>query len=125
MVDYIFPEDIGAVFAEADLVVGRAGAHTIYELAALGKPAILIPLPILYGDEQTKNAGLLEEIGLAKILPQKDLTGEFLYQCINSLIQNIEKYKKAGEEAKKLVILDATKRVVKEIENQGESLVCA
>lgn len=117
VVDYIFPEDIGAVFAEADLVVGRAGAHIIYELAALGKPAVLIPLPILYGDEQTGNAKLLEEIGLAKILPQKDLTGESLYQCINLLIQNIEKYKKAGGKAKKLVILDATEKIIREIEN--------
>lgn len=116
VVDYIFPEDIGAVFAEADLVIGRAGAHTVYELAALGKPAVLIPYPYLYQDEQTKNAEVLEDIGLVKILPQKNLTGDSLHQCINSLAQNIEEHKNAGEEAKKLVVLNATERMVKEIE---------
>jgi len=119
VVDYVFPEEIGAVFAKADLVISRAGAHIVYELTALGKPAILVPYPYLYKDEQTQNAKMLEEIGLVKILPQKDLTGESLYQWINSLLQNIEKYKKAGEKAKKLVILNATERMVEEIEKIG------
>lgn len=114
--DYIFPQDIGAVFTKADLVVGRAGAHTIYELAALGKPAILIPLPILYQNEQVENARLLEEAGLAKVLLQKDPEGKSLLQAINLLTQEFDRHKKVGEEKKQLVALDAIRKIVREIE---------
>jgi UDP-N-acetylglucosamine--N-acetylmuramyl-(pentapeptide) pyrophosphoryl-undecaprenol N-acetylglucosamine transferase len=54
--DYIFQQEIGSVFAAADLIVSRAGAHITYEIAALGKPALFIPIPWSYADEQLKNA---------------------------------------------------------------------
>ena len=52
-------------FAAADLIIGRAGAGTVAELAALGKPSILIPLPLSGGGEQDVNASLLDAIGAA------------------------------------------------------------
>jgi len=114
--DYIFPKDIGSAFAQADLVVSRAGAHTIYELLALKKPCLLIPYPFLYKDEQTQNARILKKIGLGEILPQKDLTPTLLYQSINSLISNLQKYKEAGKKAEKLVIFNAERKIIEEIE---------
>ncbi|MBU0618680.1 UDP-N-acetylglucosamine--N-acetylmuramyl-(pentapeptide) pyrophosphoryl-undecaprenol N-acetylglucosamine transferase [Patescibacteria group bacterium] len=65
--------ETGQAFLAADFVISRAGAHTIYELAWLGKPAILIPLPFSAGQEQLKNAQTLAKIGLAQLLPQADL----------------------------------------------------
>lgn len=70
--EFIGPE-LPHVYALASLVIGRAGAGTVAELAALGKPAILIPLPGTGGDEQTKNARLLADAGGAVMLLERDL----------------------------------------------------
>jgi UDP-N-acetylglucosamine--N-acetylmuramyl-(pentapeptide) pyrophosphoryl-undecaprenol N-acetylglucosamine transferase len=90
---FIGPKDIGTVFHKASFVIGRAGANTVSELAALLKPAILIPIPWASGDEQKKNAKLLEEMGLAKILDQDNLTPRELLSETRIFWQNIEKYK--------------------------------
>ena len=105
-------EDIGWVLNSADLVVSRAGANIITELLVLAKPAILIPLPWAGAEEQKKNAQILEKLGSAKILPQEKLTPETLYQHIESLIQNIDEYKKNAERGKKLITLNAAEKIV-------------
>jgi UDP-N-acetylglucosamine--N-acetylmuramyl-(pentapeptide) pyrophosphoryl-undecaprenol N-acetylglucosamine transferase len=66
-----FLEDMGARLCDADLVVSRAGATTIAEITAAGKPAILIPLPST-DDHQRKNAELLASAGAADVLPQEE-----------------------------------------------------
>lgn len=114
--EYFFASEIGEVLNGADLVVSRAGAHIIYELAALGKPALLIPIPWAYGNEQIQNAKILEQIGLAEILPQKNLTDETLMSKVTEMLGNIAKYEKNARKASKLVILNGTERVVEEIE---------
>jgi UDP-N-acetylglucosamine--N-acetylmuramyl-(pentapeptide) pyrophosphoryl-undecaprenol N-acetylglucosamine transferase len=70
----------------ADLVVGRAGAGTIAELAYVAKPAILIPLPGAGGDEQTRNAMVLGVAGAAVVIRQADATPERLQHEIVSLL---------------------------------------
>jgi len=105
-------EDIGWVLNNAGLVISRAGANTVTELLALAKPAILIPLPWSGGGEQEKNAKILKNLGSAEVLSQEKLTGETLYQCIESLMQNIGKYKKNAEKGKGLVILNAAEKMV-------------
>lgn len=112
---YLTGEEMGTLFNKADLVVCRAGANTLTEIAALGKPALFIPLPWLYQDEQTKNAQMLVEAGTAEILPQKDLSEETLHQHIETLIQNLNQYEKNALAAKKLVKPDAAKRIANEI----------
>ena len=62
----------------ADLVVCRAGATTLAELTAAGKPAVLVPLPTAADDHQRKNAEVLAAAGAAEMLEQKQLTGEAL-----------------------------------------------
>lgn len=114
--DYIFHEEIGHVFAAADLVASRAGAHITYEMAALGKPCLFIPLPWAYADEQTKNAQMLVNAGIAEILPQSQLDSDKLLQAIKEQIDNLEKYKKNSPKAKKLVRPDAAKKIVQLIE---------
>ncbi len=87
---YVIRERIGDeladVYAAAAFVVGRAGAGTVAELAALGKPAILIPLPGTGGDEQTLNARVLEDAGAAVLLPQVQLSPDRLIAEIDRLL---------------------------------------
>ncbi len=73
-----FLYDMPAALREADLVVARAGAMTVAELTACGKPAILIPLPSAIYDHQTRNAKVMEAAGAAVLLPQSALTGPIL-----------------------------------------------
>ncbi|MDP3954861.1 MAG: UDP-N-acetylglucosamine--N-acetylmuramyl-(pentapeptide) pyrophosphoryl-undecaprenol N-acetylglucosamine transferase [bacterium] len=113
---FVGSEDIGWVLNNACLVVSRAGANTVCELAALGKPAIFIPIPWTYMDEQTKNAKLLVEAGVAEILPQEELSGNTLFKAINSMIGNLEKYQKNSDESKKLVISHASAKLVDELQ---------
>ena len=69
-----YEERMPAVYAAADLVVCRAGAMTVAELAAAGVPAVLVPLPGAPGDHQTANAGVLERVGAAVLLPDPECT---------------------------------------------------
>ena len=68
-----FLYDMPAALREADLVVARAGAMTVAELTACGKPAILIPLPSAIYDHQTRNAKVMEAAGAAVLIPQSAL----------------------------------------------------
>ncbi|HEX3722877.1 MAG TPA: undecaprenyldiphospho-muramoylpentapeptide beta-N-acetylglucosaminyltransferase [Nitrolancea sp.] len=89
---YVVRERIGTeladIYAGASLVVGRAGAGTVAELAALGKPSILIPLPGAGGDEQTLNARVLADAGGSVLLPQSELTPDRLSSEIERLLQS-------------------------------------
>jgi UDP-N-acetylglucosamine--N-acetylmuramyl-(pentapeptide) pyrophosphoryl-undecaprenol N-acetylglucosamine transferase len=115
LIPFVGPEDIGWILNNADLVVSRAGANIICELAALGKPALLIPIPWTYQDEQTKNALFLSKTGLAEILPEKELTGDSLFLKITEMLGSLSKYRKKGAIAKKLIKKDAAQRIVKEL----------
>jgi UDP-N-acetylglucosamine--N-acetylmuramyl-(pentapeptide) pyrophosphoryl-undecaprenol N-acetylglucosamine transferase len=89
---YVVRERIGDelpdLYAAASVVVGRAGAGTVAELAALGKPSILIPLPGTGGDEQTLNARVLADAGAAVLLPQSELNPARLVTEIQSLLKS-------------------------------------
>ena len=80
------------IFSRASILVGRSGANTVFETMALGIPAVFVPLPIAAGDEQTKNAQLMEEFGAALILPQERLTPKRLLAAINLIVDNYKKY---------------------------------
>ena len=69
-------------------MIGRAGAGTVAELAALGKPSILIPLPGAGGDEQTLNARVLADAGGSVLLPQTELTPNRLTSEVETLLQS-------------------------------------
>ncbi len=81
-----FIDDMAAAYAPAWLVVCRAGATTVAELAASGRPALLIPFPYAAGDHQTRNAAALEAAGAALLLPQTELTAERLAAVISNLL---------------------------------------
>ena len=82
-----FIDDTAAAFADADLVVARAGASTVTELAAVGAAAVLVPFPSAVDDHQTRNARFLVDAGGAWLVPQGDLTPRYLAD----LLQKIER----------------------------------
>jgi UDP-N-acetylglucosamine--N-acetylmuramyl-(pentapeptide) pyrophosphoryl-undecaprenol N-acetylglucosamine transferase len=73
-----FVQDMASAYAAADLVVCRAGATTIAELTALGKPALLIPYPFAANDHQRENAEEVVRVGGARMILDRDLTGHRL-----------------------------------------------
>lgn len=86
--DQIDPFEMGRVYARCDIMVARAGANTVSEIMITKIPSILIPIPWSYEDEQTKNAKLAEEFGIAKILRQENLTASRLSKEIFFMAQN-------------------------------------
>lgn len=80
-----FIEDTASAFAQADLVLGRAGASTVTELAAVGVAALLVPFPQAVDDHQTHNARFLVEAGAAWLLPQTELTPRKLANLLQGL----------------------------------------
>lgn len=114
---YVAPADIGWVLNKADLVVSRAGANIITELAVLGKPAILIPLPWAGGREQLENAQILVKVGTAVILLQERLSPMSLFRTIEFLRKNLSEYQKNRASAIALYSYhrQAAKKIIKEI----------
>ena len=82
--EYIY--DMPTVMAAADLVTCRSGASTLAELAALGKPAILVPSPNVTGHQQEKNAALVESLGGAKVLLEGSFDAKGLYEAAETLL---------------------------------------
>ena len=114
--DFIGPE-LPHVYALTSLVIGRAGAGTIAELAALGKPAIFIPLPGTGGDEQTKNARLLADAGGAVLLPESALSPTSLGATIDDLLAPTaqDRLRQMGEAARTQAPADAAAHVADEL----------
>ena len=73
-----FIEDMAGAYAEADFVIGRAGAGTVSEITALGKPSLLVPYPYASNNHQMENAKVLERAGAAIVIEDKDATPENL-----------------------------------------------
>jgi UDP-N-acetylglucosamine--N-acetylmuramyl-(pentapeptide) pyrophosphoryl-undecaprenol N-acetylglucosamine transferase len=96
----------------ADLVICRAGATTIAELAAAGRPSILVPLPTAADDHQRKNAEVLRDAGAAELIEQKELTGERLANRIASLIDSPVTLQSMGAAARSLARPDAARVIV-------------
>lgn len=108
------------VLSKADLVVSRAGINTLSEMAYLGKPGLVVPLPYLYKDEQNKNARFFEKLGLVRILQQSKLSGENLLSEIKSMLDSLVSLKEKAKSAKEVVITDAAKRLALETLLCGE-----
>ena len=97
--------------AAADIVISRAGAITLSEITAMGKPAILIPSPYVAENHQFHNAMTLKRAGAAEIIEEKDLSAERLISVVERLIENKPKLEKMSNSAKKIAITDANERI--------------
>ena len=96
----------------AGLIVARAGATTLAEITAAGRPAILIPLPTATDDHQRRNADALQVAGAAEIIEQKGLTGELLASRILALAGDREKRLAMSAVARRLARPEAAERIV-------------
>ena len=83
-----FISNMACAFAQADLVVARAGAGSVNEIAAAGMPSILVPLPFAADDHQRKNAQTLVDAGAARMVPDGEMSGERLFREIEALRKN-------------------------------------
>jgi UDP-N-acetylglucosamine--N-acetylmuramyl-(pentapeptide) pyrophosphoryl-undecaprenol N-acetylglucosamine transferase len=96
-----FLDDMGGAYAAADLVVARAGAMTLAELAASGVPSILVPYPWATEDHQMKNAQRFAAEGAARVIPQAELSGERLAGTIRELLGDRAELARMSEAARK------------------------
>lgn len=107
-------KEIGHVLKKVDLVISRAGANTLTEVAYLAKPTLVIPIPYLYKNEQTKNAHFFEKLGLVEILPQSQLSSNTLLKKVTEMISNLPALRQRALPAQKIAFPDAAKRVAVE-----------
>ena len=113
---YPFIEDMGSAYAVSDLVISRAGALTLAEITACGKPSVLIPFPFATADHQRHNAQALQKQGAAKMVLQKELTAQVLAEKISSLLSDETGLKQMAEKSKNMGRPEAASLLVDEME---------
>lgn len=104
--------DMHRCLAAADLVICRAGASSLSEIQAMGKPSILVPYPYAAENHQYYNAMELVKNDAAILIEEKDFTGERLIKEIDALLADRKRLEALGANAKKMAIYDATERIV-------------
>ena len=108
-----FVNDVAEAYQWADIVLGRAGALTVSELAAVGVGSILIPFPHAVDNHQTFNAKLLADVNAAMVVPQHEFTSQKLIQFITKLQQNRSELLRMAKQARSVAKLNATEQLVK------------
>ena len=111
-----FIEDMAKAYAEADLIICRAGALTVTEVATAGVAAIFVPLPSAVDDHQTANARFLENLGAAKICPQASMTPDSLKEMLTPMMQR-QHLMDMAIKAQQFAQADATQHVVQLIQD--------
>jgi len=107
----IDPMEMGSYYFQADLIISRSGANSISEIIYAKRPAILIPLPRTFMNEQVKNAGYAKEFGLASVYLEREATPEAILKEINRLLKDWQEIV-AGVSKKNSPDLGASGRVV-------------
>ena len=105
-----FIADMPSAFAQADLVVCRSGAGAVAELAAAGKPSILSPFPFAADQHQLHNAEAFVRAGAARLVEDRDLSGEKLFQTVAQLASAPSELERMGAAARKLAHPGAARR---------------
>lgn len=113
IVPYIY--EMEKIMNICDLVIARSGAMTITEIAKIGKPSILIPLPNVSQNHQEYNAKVLANISAAEIIYNNELTDSLLSNSIDKIISNKDKMAKMGELAKSIAIDNVEDKIYNEI----------
>jgi len=106
-----FIQDMAGVYREADLVVSRAGAGAVFEMAAMGKPSLLIPYPFAANRHQETNARFLVEAGAAEMILQENLTGEVLADRLVKWMEGRAALEKMGQAARRVSKPDAAQKI--------------
>jgi UDP-N-acetylglucosamine--N-acetylmuramyl-(pentapeptide) pyrophosphoryl-undecaprenol N-acetylglucosamine transferase len=105
-----FP-DLPARIAAAHLVIGRAGASTVSELAVIGRPSVLVPFPHALDQDQAANAAALAKSGGAIVVPQPDFTPERLAAILRDALAGPDKLKAGAAAARSVGVPDAAERL--------------
>ncbi len=110
-----FLDDYPAAVAAADLVISRSGG-SVFELAAIGRPAILVPYPHATADHQTGNAKWLSNTGAAILLPDDECTADRLKELVGALLVDRHRLEAMGEAARPAARPDAAERIADLVE---------
>jgi UDP-N-acetylglucosamine--N-acetylmuramyl-(pentapeptide) pyrophosphoryl-undecaprenol N-acetylglucosamine transferase len=105
-----FLDDMPAAYAEADLVISRAGAGAVAELAAAGRPSILVPFPFAADDHQTHNARAMERAGAARLIAEREFSAAVLFEAVERLRAHPEKLSAMSRAARALAKPGAASR---------------
>lgn len=103
--------DMDICMAAADLVICRAGAITLSELQAMGKPSVLIPSPYVAENHQFHNAMTLKKNGAAEVIEESNLSGQSLINEVEYMIENKPRLEEMGKAAREHAITDANERI--------------
>ena len=112
-----FLTDMPGAFASADVVVSRAGMSTVSELAAAGKPSILVPLPTAADQHQLRNAEAMERIGAARMVLDAEFNGQRLMDEVLRLSQSPDLLNQMGQAARSFSKPDAARRAAEVLES--------
>ena len=110
-----FGKDLSDVLIASDIVVARAGAGTIFEIAAFGKPSLLIPLPDAANDHQNENARFYGNTGAAIVFKQENLLGHLFIKELKQLLENKDRLAKMSEAARVFYRPDAARIIAKHL----------
>jgi UDP-N-acetylglucosamine--N-acetylmuramyl-(pentapeptide) pyrophosphoryl-undecaprenol N-acetylglucosamine transferase len=116
-----FFRNMASRLEKAHLVIGRAGASTVCELAVAGKPSILIPLKIAADDHQTYNAKLLTDVGAAEVIREDKFTPDALGELIQTMLSDPDGLHRRAEAAKSVAAPDAAERLADLVERTGRA----
>lgn len=109
LVEYIY--DMAGAMNGADLVICRAGASTMAEVCACGKPALIVPSPYVADNHQEKNARALERAGAAVVALEKEVDGKALFEQVKAMLADCEGLAAMRDNARKMASLDALDRI--------------
>lgn len=104
-------DDMSRCMSACDVFINRAGASTLSEIQALGKPSILIPSPYVAENHQFHNAMTLVNNNAAVVIEEKDLSGERLIKTVEDMLSDRKKLESMGKNAKAMAVSDAAKRI--------------
>jgi len=116
-VSFLIEPEYAAAFHSADLIISRAGAGTIFEIAASGKASILIPLTGSANEHQKSNASIFAAGGRAEVVEESNLTPRLLLSVIGSILNNPGKKKSIEEKARQFATPDAAKLIAQALLN--------
>lgn len=113
MVEYIY--DMPKLMAAADLIIGRAGASTLNEIAASGTPCIIVPSPNVTDHHQEKNARVLADRGAAQMIAEKDCTAQVLFDEARRLLEDPARRRAMRRALLDLAVVDSAERIYQAI----------
>ena len=107
--DYIY--NMPELMVAADLVISRAGASSLNEIAASGTPAIIVPSPNVTDNHQEKNARILEQRGGAVVIRETESSGRVLYETAKAILSDEKRAEQMGQAARAAAVLDSAERI--------------